>query len=517
MRQTFFKGTLIILAASFVTRILGFVYRILLSRIIGAEGMGLYQMAYPTITVAVTLVTGGLPVAIAKLVAEAEARGEPEKIRTILRQSLAAVVALSLLCVGGMVLAAPGLTRLLNDPRAHIVILAMIPVLPVTGVAAVLRGYFQGKQNMIPSALSVTVEQVARIALSIWLAWHWLPYGIAYSAAGAMLGMVGGELCGLLSLFWQYRRQSKTMRPSRTALTATEKAAAFSALVQLSVPITASRLVGTISYFLEPILVAQSLAIAGIAYTQATGMYGQLAGMAIPLLLFPTVLTYALSVSLVPSVSELAAFRNTARIRQRVRQSMRLALLVGVPFSLLLTVLAEPVCGLVYGTPEVGRLLQLMAPFSLFLYFQGPLNATLQGLGQARAAMFNSLAGAVLKFVAIVMLATRPSLGIVGVAMAIVLSFVGVTVLHWISVSRRIGWTLNAADFLKVGASCVGMGASLQLMWPLTVHLPPLSRLVVLIGVGFVSYGAALLITGAVTQRDVARLPIIGPRVSRWF
>src|SRR5690606_36721502 len=122
-------------------------------------------------------------------------------------------------------------------------------------------------------------------------------------------------------------------------------------------------------------------------------------------------------------------------------------------------------------------LLQLMAPFSLFLYFQGPLNATLQGLGQARAAMFNSLAGAVLKFVAIVMLATRPSLGIVGVAMAIVLSFVGVTVLHWISVSRRIGWTLNAADFLKVGASCVGMGASLQLMWPLTVHLPPLSRL----------------------------------------
>src|SRR5690606_30175665 len=98
-----------------------------------------------------------------------------------------------------------------------------------------------------------------------------------------------------------------------------------------------------------------------------------------------------------------------------------------------------------------------------------------------------------------------------------VLSFVGVTVLHWISVSRRIGWTLNAADFLKVGASCVGMGASLQLMWPLTVHLPPLSRLVVLIGVGFVSYGAALLIPGAVTQRDVARLPIIGTRVSRWF
>ncbi len=517
MRQTFIKGTFIILVASFVTRILGFVYRILLSRIIGAQGMGLYQMAYPTITVAVTLVTGGLPIAIAKLVAEAEARQEPEKVRTILWQSLAVVGVLSLLCVAGMYWAAPGLTRLLKDPRAHIVILAMIPVLPITGVAAVFRGYFQGKQNMIPSAVSVTVEQVARIGLSIWLAWHLLPYGIAVSAAGAMLGMVGGELCGLLILLWHYRRQRSSVRASTPTLTASEQATTFSALMQLSIPMTASRLVGTVSYFLEPILVAQSLAIAGFASPEATGMYGQLAGMAIPLLLFPTVLTYALSVSLVPAVSELATFRHMPRIRRRVRQSMRLALLAGVPFSLLLTVLAEPICHLVYGVPEVGRLLQLMAPFSLFLYFQGPLNATLQGLGQARTAMINSFAGAMLKFTAILLLATRPYLGITGVAMAIVLSFAGVTVLHWLSVSRRIGSTLRASDFLKVGASCVGMAATVHLLLPLTSHFSLLSQLVVLISASLVSYGAGLLFTGAVTQRDVARLPKVGPILSRWF
>jgi len=517
MRQTFIKGTLIILVASFITRILGFVYRILLSRIIGAEGMGLYQMAYPTITVAFTLVTGGLPVAIAKLVAEAQARKEHEKIRTILRQSLAIVLALSLLCAGGMFLAAPGLTRLLNDPRAHAVILAMIPVLPVTGVAAVFRGYFQGKQNMIPSAVSVTVEQVIRIGLSIWLAWRHSPYGVAAATAGAMLGMVGGELCGLLTLLWQYRRERPDRSPPSAPLPAADKAESLSALVRLSVPITASRLVGTVSYFLEPILVAQSLAAAGFAYTEATGMYGQLAGMAIPLLLFPTVLTYALSVSLVPAVSEMAALRNRARIRQRVRQSMRLALLVGVPFSLLLTVLAEPICTLVYGTPEVGRLLQMMAPFSLFLYFQGPLNATLQGLGQARAAMLNSFAGAVVKFIAILLLATRPSFGIAGVAVAIVLSFICVTILHWYSVARRIGNALSGGDFLKVGASCAVMGIAVHLLDPLTAQLPLLSRTFALTIFGFVSYGAGLLLFGAVTQRDVARLPKVGPFLSRWF
>lgn len=517
MRQSFVKGTMIILVAGFVTRMLGFVYRIFLSRIIGAEGMGLYQMAYPTITVAVTLVTGGLPVAIAKLVAEAQARGEDEKIRTILRQSLAIVVALSLLCAGAMVLAAPGLTRLLNDPRAHGVILAMIPVLPVTGVAAVFRGYFQGKQNMIPSAVSVTVEQVARLGLSLWLAWRLWPYGIAAATAGAMLGMVGGELCGLLTLLWQYRRERKDRARRAAAPSASEKAAALSDLVRLGVPITAGRLVGTVSYFLEPILVAQSLAVAGFAYSEATGMYGRLAGMAIPLLLFPTVLTYALSVSLVPAVSESAAVRNRTRIRRRVRQSMRLALLVGVPFSLLLTVLAEPLCALVYGAPEVGPLLKMMAPFSLFLYFQGPLNATLQGLGRAKAAMMNSFAGAVVKFIAILLLATRPSLGIAGVAAAIVMSFVSVTVLHWHSVARQIGAVLSGADFLKVGASCAAMGAAVHLLDPLTGHLPLPARIVALMAAGFVSYAAALLLTGAVTQRDVARLPKVGPFLARWF
>ncbi len=518
MRQTFLQGTLIILIASFITRVLGFVYRILLSRIIGAEGMGLYQMAYPTITVAITLVTGGFPVAIAKLVAEAEARGDQNTIRAIMRQSLAIIGGLSLFGFLLMLLGAPWLTQMMNDPRTYIVILAMIPVLPIVGISSIFRGYFQGKQNMIPSATSVIIEQLARIALSIWIAWHLLPYGIAYATAGAMLGMVGGELGGLCILLWHYSRaRSRTKSMNVSPLAPNESAATLFSLLRISTPITASRLVGTLSYFFEPILVAQSLAMAGFAYTQATRMYGELAGMAIPLLLFPTVLTYALSVSLVPAVSELAAVHNMERIRQRVHQSMRLALVVGVPFSLLLTILAEPICAWLYGAPEVGKFLQVMAPFSLFLYYQGPLNATLQGLGEARAAMVNAFIGAALKLLAIFLLATQPTLGIAGVAIAIVLSFASVTVLHLLSVIRRVGWVIRGEDFLKVGLGCAVMGLSLYLLYPFTAHLTPLLQLVLLLIFSLASYLTCLVTTGMITREDVSRLPWTGPFLSRWF
>ena len=289
-------------------------------------------MAYPTITVAVTLVTGGLPIAIAKLVAEAEARQEPEKVRTILWQSLAVVGVLSLLCVAGMYWAAPGLTRLLKDPRAHIVILAMIPVLPITGVAAVFRGYFQGKQKHDTVSGFRHREQVARIGLSIWLAWHLLPYGIAVSAAGAMLGMVGGELCGLLILLWHYRRQRSSVRASTPTLTASRTGnhifrshAAQHPHDRQSTRRHCVLLSGTDSGSPEPSHRRLRLPRSD-RDVRPTGRHGHS---------FATLSNRAhlrVSVSLVPAVSELATFRHMPRIRRRVRSPCGWHCWQGCPF-----------------------------------------------------------------------------------------------------------------------------------------------------------------------------------------
>ena len=169
-------------------------------------------------------------------------------------------------------------------------------------------------------------------------------------------------------------------------------------LINLSVPVTASRMIGSLSYLLESILTARALAAAGIATGIATAQYGALQGMIIPILLLPTALTYSLAVSLVPSLSEAAAKGDRATIHKRLHQSMRLALVAGAPFVVIMTLFAEPICRILYNHAEIAPMLKWMAPIGLFIYLQAPLQAALQALDKPGTALMNTFIGAAVKF-----------------------------------------------------------------------------------------------------------------------
>lgn len=504
-KQSFLAGTLILVGASLLTRIIGFVYRILLSRFIGAEGMGIFQMVFPTYTVLYALITAGLPVAISKMVAEAEAHHDEQRIAAIMRASVVLVLLFS--AVGGLLLyvAAPYLSHhLLKEPRTYLPMLAMLPILPVVALTSILRGYYQGRQNMIPSSASQILESLVRLSLAVALTLTLMPYGVEVAAAGVMLAMLGGEAAGLLTLLLWKRRSPAPGAPAPAVRGVARQ------LLQFSIPVTMSRLAGTLSYFFEPIVVAQSLALAGYLSATATAEYGKLAGMAIPLLLFPTVLTFALSISLVPAISEAAAQGNLRRIRQRLHQAMRLALVVGAPFCLILYVWATPLSILLYNDATVAPLLQMMAPFSIFLYYQGPLNAALQGMGKVRVAMFNSIVGAVMKLLCIFLLASRPGIGIRGAALAVVLSFVLVTLLHWFSISRSVGNTVEWGDWGKVAVSIAITYLAMQLFSARTLHLGMAWDLLWAGALSLGTYLLMLALLGLIKREDLARLPWVG-------
>src|SRR5699024_1245301 len=168
-------------------------------------------------------------------------------------------------------------------------------------------------------------------------------------------------------------------------------------LFSISLPSTGSRLIGNISHFLEPILVAQSLAIAGISSSLATKQYGELTGYVLPLLFLPTFITNSLSIALVPSVSEADAHENNQLIHYRIHQSIRISFASGGIATVVLTLFASPILTYMYGTANASHFLVLMAPFFILLYIQSPLQAALQALDLARPAMWNSLIGAAIK------------------------------------------------------------------------------------------------------------------------
>jgi stage V sporulation protein B len=159
-KQSFLYGTLVLVGAGFITKVLGFVYRIALSRIIGDEGMGLFQMAFPILIFTIVVTTAGLPVAISKLVSEAEVRKEEYRIRSILWIASFIVILTSIFITGLILLGAPFIAdTLLTDQRAIYSLLSMAPIIPIIGISSILRGYFQGRQNMSPYAISTIIEQ----------------------------------------------------------------------------------------------------------------------------------------------------------------------------------------------------------------------------------------------------------------------------------------------------------------------------------------------------------------------
>ena len=518
-KQTFLQGAMILLAAGAINRLLGFIPRIALPRVIGAEGVGLYQMAWPFLLVLLTLVTGGIPLAVAKLVAEAESEGNDSKVRLVLSQSLTLTFTMGVALAGLCLALAPIITGVLfTDKRVLLPFLCMLPIIPFVGISSVFRGYFQGKQNMIPTAASQIAETASRIVGMLVFSLILLPYGIGYAAAGGMLGTLFGEIVGMMVIYAHYRshQTSRAVRLSlapalssgKTVGRSTPNRASFRSLIRICAPVTASRMVGSFSYFFESVLTVQSLAIAGVATAAATGQYGALQGMVLPVLLLPGVLTYSLSVSLVPSLSEAAARGDMVTIHKRLHQSIKLALVTGAPFAVFMFILADPICFYLYKNSEIGIMLKMLAPAAVFIYCQGPLQAALQALNRPGAALINTLIGTAVKLGLIWLLATKPNFGILGAIMALIINVMIVTVLHWNSVSRLLHFSLPSSVFFKTALSSAAVALFIKAVMATPELGSPLFRFLLSLAAGTAIYLAAIVLFGLVNRNDLRKLTL---------
>lgn len=450
-KQTFLQGTLILIAAGMITRFLGFINRIVVARLMGEEGVGLYMMALPTLFLVMTLANLGLPVAISKRVAEANAQNDHKKIKQILAISLLLTTISSIVFTVLLLGAAHFVSNtLLTDNRTFYPLLAISPILPIVSISSVLKGYFQGKQNMKPQSIALVIEQVVRISSVSILISILLPFGLEYAAAGAMISVILGEFASLLYMMFLFKRKKTFKIRSQFFSYIKSSKKTLQELFSISLPNTGSRMIGSVSHFLEPILVSQSLLLAGVSSTLATKQYGELTGYVLPLLFLPTFITNSLSIALVPSISEADAHNNSRLIHYRIHQSIRISFASGAIATMVLTLFSHQILTYMYGTANASHFLILMAPFFLLLYIQAPLQSALQALDLARPAMWNSLIGAICKFTVLILLATRSEFGINGVAIAMIVGVILITLLHLKSLRRIIHFSIPIKDMAKM-------------------------------------------------------------------
>ena len=425
--------------------------------------------------------------------------------------SLAITVSLSLIFTPAIILAAPFLSKtLFTDPRTYYPLVAIAPIIPIIAISSVIRGYFQGKQNMKPAAVSQVLEQLVRITLIAVLAKTFLPLGIEYAAAAAMVASVLGELVSLAYLFTMFKVK-KTFPVRRNFFKAVQTGKdTLQELMSVAMPATGSRMIGSLSWFFEPIVVSHSLLIAGLAAGMATKQYGLLTGYAMPLLMLPSFITYSLSTSLVPAISEANASKNYRLVEHRLQQALRFALLTGGLAVIILFVFAEPLMKWMYGSTNGAQFIKIMAPFFIFHYYQGPLQAILQALDLARAAMINSLIGNAVKITVIFMLASQAQFGINGAALGIAAGTVLVTMLHYATVLKRIQFTIYVLDYVKFAFVAVAAGWGGTILYgQLLVNLAPLLKLFTAITITALVYVILILALKLLTKSDLMKIPYL--------
>lgn len=508
-KQTFLQGTLILIFAGMITRFLGFVNRLVVARLMGEEGIGLYMMALPTLFLIQSMTQLGLPVAISKRVAEAEAKNDQARIKKILIVSLiitgcSSLIFTTLMLIGGPYIA----NNLLTDKRTLMPLIAISPIVPIVAVSSVLRGYFQGKQNMKPQSYSQIIEQIVRITCVALLVKLFMPLGVEYAAAGAMVSVIIGEFISLLYMVYQFKSKKTIKVRYRFFAYLKSSKNVLKELFSIALPSTGSRLIGSVSNFLEPIFVSQSLAIAGISTVMATKQYGELTGYVLPLLFLPTFITHSLAISLVPSISEAEAKANHKLIMYRIHQAIRISFASGAIATIVLVLFAKTILQYMYGTDHASTLLLLMAPFYILLYIQSPLQAALQALDLAKPAMWNSLIGNVVKFTVLFLLASNKDFGITGVAIAMSTGVILVTLLHLASLNKTIRFFIPIKDLMKMTV-LIGLtsGAGFLLKSFLFTDVNNLFALLLTIILLVIMYIILLFALQFITKEELKQIP----------
>lgn len=493
------KGTAVLTAAGLLVKVFGAIYRMFLSRLIGAEGIGLYQMAYPVYLIFLSLSTAGIPIAVSRIVAEKLALGDGRGARRVFQVALGLMMLLGVLGALGMAGSARFLAgHVVADPRAVFAIWALSPAILLMSIMAALRGYFQGCLDMRPSAVSQIFEQLVRVTVALILARLLLKEGIEHAAAGAAFGATAGGAAGLIYLcvvYFQHPGRRLSRRGGRGPLTAGRE---LVKLLQFSLPITLTVILMPLLQTLDTLLVPKRLQGIGYTIKQTTAMLGVL-GNSWAVIALPLIATGALAANLVPSIAALTRSARREAVIGKVGEGLRLALIYLIPAVVGLMVFGKTIYQLIYGQAGI-TLLSWFAPAIFFLGMEQVTAGILQGLGRPQRPLIAFATGALVKVTVTVISTGWPGFNLAGAALGTILGAAVTTGINGVWIRELVPFTLWRSWTPWIAGSVMGL-----ICFYLKRMLPfPAGPVFILAGgCGVVSYFGALWLLGGINRRDL--------------
>ena len=415
------KQALVLTLANAYTRALGFVLRLVTARLMGAQALGVMELASSAVMLAITPVTAGVPTAMSRLTARP---GADEG--AVLKAGLSLVTRLSLLLMPAVLLLSPGMAWLLGDWRTLPSILTSVPVILLLGLCAVYSGWFCGKQDMRTPALNECTEQTVRCLLSVALLMALRGSTVAVTAALPGVAEIAAGVC----VWWLFRRSTPKL-PRMKA-----DPALRSQLMRLCAPTTAARLCQTALRALNAVVLPICLRRSGLTQAAATAQFGMLGGMAMPLLMLPGVVTGAICTVAAPAVSRQEG--HPIQLRRTMRRLLLWGGVVGLCAGGLVFLGADFISTRLYAEPTLAPLLRLMSPCALLMALQQVQFGLITGLGLQRKTLTATVASALLTLLLTAALCPLPHIRLHGAAIASLMSALMRTVWNQLILRRAI-------------------------------------------------------------------------------
>lgn len=387
-KESFIKSTIILIIGGFLTKILGMIIKIIMSRLMGSEGIGLYMLVLPTFSLLIGICQFGIPTALSKLIAE-DSKNNKKLLFSLLPISLI----INIIIISFVILMAPTLAfNFLHEKRALLPILAILVVLPLTSTSSILRSYFFGKQMMLPHVVSNVLEDIIRLILVTIGIPIFINKGLEVAVTFVILTNIISELSSILILFFFLPKNLTIKKKDLTFNKSYAKEA-----MNISIPSTASRLVGSIGYFLEPIILTSTLTYCGYSSNFIVTEYGIISGFVLPLILLPSFFTLAISQALLPVISKATSSKEYSYARKKIKQGIFISLLIGVPASLALALFPEFFLKIIYNTKEGASYMRFLAPICILQYIQAPLSASLDAMGLTKLGLKATVIGTLIR------------------------------------------------------------------------------------------------------------------------
>lgn len=506
-KQNFMKGALILMIANIVVKVIGAAFKIPLTYLLEEEGMALFATSYTMYTWLFIVATAGIPVAISRMISESRTKGNFKEVKRIFAVSQKLLVGIGV--VGTLVLffGADMFAGWLGNPDAAMGIKAISPAVLFVALMSAYRGYFQGHQDMLPTAFSEVSEAIGKLVIGFVCAYFLMKYSVEYGAAGAVFGVAMGGFLGFITLYAVYVFKKKKNISDQGFGSVRSDGTILKELIRISVPITLGASVMSLTTLIDTAMIMHNLQTGGCSYEEAKILYGSYTGYAVPLFNLPPTLISAITISLVPAVASALADGDMKLARQTAGNSISITTLFALPCAVGMAIFSEPILALVYNNTKATETLGILGYAIVFVSLVMVTNAILQSAGKEKVPVINMLIGGIVKIIVNWVLVRNPHINIVGAPIGTIACYGVILLLNIIWLIKVLKVKLSPLQYILKPVISVAIMAVCSLTVYKFLPFGNKISLVVAICVAAVTYVAGLLIMRTVNEELVTSIP----------